>query len=167
MFLKPSRSMSVYFLFYKNTEYDYIYGPSQKINWLSLGTLLKVLFATSGVFSWFSHVAGNIYFALLPVVEDAAALHVFFPDCHCATHLAAAAQSTFQISFGVRQTLMALHSPIHVQLLVTYFPQMWISSVHNVQNAILSWNAQLHCSVVLNFLDKRNTLMCMYIYCII
>lgn len=32
---------------------------------LSLSTLLKVLFAISGVFSWFSHVAGNIYFALL------------------------------------------------------------------------------------------------------
>lgn len=54
------------FLFYRNTKYDYIYDPSpKKRDWLSLGTLLKVLFAISGVFSWFSHVAGNIYFALL------------------------------------------------------------------------------------------------------
>ena len=41
--------------------------PHRKIDWLSLGTLLKVLFAISGVFSQFGHVAGNIYFALLPV----------------------------------------------------------------------------------------------------
>lgn len=36
----------------------------QEIAQLSLGTLLKVLFAISGLFSWFCHV-GNIFFALL------------------------------------------------------------------------------------------------------
>lgn len=37
-----------------------------------------VLFAISGVFSRFNNIAGNIYFALLPVQEDTAALHVLY-----------------------------------------------------------------------------------------
>lgn len=61
-------SMLVYFLFYRNTKSDYMWfqlEKKKKKSWWSSGTLLKVLFAISGVFSWFSHVAGNIYFALL------------------------------------------------------------------------------------------------------
>lgn len=37
-----------------------------------------VLFAISGVFSGFNNIAGNICFALLPVLEDTAALHVLY-----------------------------------------------------------------------------------------
>lgn len=50
------------FIILKEYKNDYMYDPSTKkrIDWLSLATLLKVLFAISGVFSWFSHVAGNI-----------------------------------------------------------------------------------------------------------
>lgn len=37
-----------------------------------------VLFAISGVFSGLNNIAGNFYFALLPVQEDTAARHVLY-----------------------------------------------------------------------------------------
>lgn len=82
--------------------------PVPKARLIVFGYTLKGAVCHWGVFCWFSHIAGNIDFALLPVEEDTAALHVFILDRHCATHRAAPAQSTLQTSFGVRQTQMAL-----------------------------------------------------------
>lgn len=108
MLWRTTCQLLFYFILQEYKIWLHVSSQSPKIDRLFLDTLLKVLFAISGVFTWFGHVAGNIYFALLPIEEDTAALHVFILDSHCAAHLAAPAQSTLQTSFGVRQTLMAL-----------------------------------------------------------
>lgn len=53
-------------------------NPVSQTRLIVLDTFLMVLFAISGVFSGFNNIAGNIYFALLPVQEGTAALHVLY-----------------------------------------------------------------------------------------
>lgn len=84
--------VSLFFILQKYRVWLLVQSQWQKLEWLSLGTPLKVLIAFWGVFSRFGHIAGNIYFALLPVEEDTAALHVLILHRHCAAHLAAPAQ---------------------------------------------------------------------------
>lgn len=75
---------------------EYMYNPSfLNQTDLFLDTFLMVLFAISGVFSGFNNIAGNTYFALLPVQEGTAAL-CFIIDCHYATLLAAPTHFIFQ-----------------------------------------------------------------------
>lgn len=93
-----------------------------------MGYTLKGAVYHWGVFCWLAPKAGNICFALLPVEEDTAALHLFTFDSHCATHWAAPAQSTLQASFDIRQTVMAL-SNTHL-ITGDLYPIMWISQVH-------------------------------------
>lgn len=85
--------VSLFFILQKYRVWLHVQSQWQKLEWLSLGTPLKVPIAFWGVFSGFGHIAGNIYFALLPVEEDTAALHVLILHRHCAAHLAAPAQS--------------------------------------------------------------------------
>lgn len=94
-----------------------------------------------GALSQFGHIAGNIYFALLPAEEDSAALHVFILHCHCAAHLAAPDQSSSPNSLWFKtDTDVTLVSHTH-SINGDLHPDMCknlISKCTNVQNAILS-----------------------------
>lgn len=76
--------MSVYFKQLRYTHFIWqevrihIQPRFLKTDWLFLDTFLMVLFAISCVFSGLNNIAGNIYFALLPVQEGTAALHVLY-----------------------------------------------------------------------------------------
>lgn len=68
--------------------------PVTKARLIVYGYTLKCADWHWGVWSQFGHIAGNIYFALLPAEEDPAALHGFILHCHCAAHMAAPVQSS-------------------------------------------------------------------------
>lgn len=97
-----------------------------------------VLFAISGVFSGFNNITGHIYFALLPVQEGTAALHILY--------LTVIMPHTWQLLVQSEKEIQSRNTG--------GTRTRWFQQHIHIQNAIQYWNAQLHCPVALNFLDE-------------